>query len=46
MTRPDDVAQMQHHRQAHFDGLTPLYTNEHSIRCKNGNLKWILTRAW
>jgi diguanylate cyclase (GGDEF)-like protein/PAS domain S-box-containing protein len=45
LTHPDDVAPMQRDRQAHFDGLTPLYTNEHRIRCKNGNLKWILTRG-
>ena len=44
-THPDDVAQMQHDRQAHFDGLTPTYNNEHRIRCKNGNWKWVLARG-
>ena len=44
-THPDDLAQMQRDRQAHFDGLTPAYTNEHRIRCQDGSWKWILTRG-
>ena len=44
-THPDDVAKMQRDRQAHFDGRTPTYTNEHRIRCKNGNWKWVLARG-
>ncbi|MES2877221.1 MAG: EAL domain-containing protein, partial [Pseudomonadota bacterium] len=44
-THPDDMAQMLRDRQAHFDGLTPTYINEHRIRCKDGNWKWVLTRG-
>ena len=44
-THPDDVEQMLRDRQAHFDGLTPTYINEHRIRCKDGSYKWILARG-
>jgi len=44
-THPDDIAQMEQDRQAHFDGLTPSYVNEHRVRCKDGSWKWILTRG-
>ncbi len=44
-THPDDVAQMERDRQAHFQGLTPIYTNEHRVLCKNGTWKWVLTRG-
>jgi diguanylate cyclase (GGDEF)-like protein/PAS domain S-box-containing protein len=44
-THPDDVAQMQRDRQAHFEGLTPAYHNEHRIRCKKGQWKWVLSRG-
>lgn len=44
-THPDDRLQMAADRQAHFDGLTPTYTNEHRIQCKDGQWKWILTRG-
>jgi diguanylate cyclase (GGDEF)-like protein/PAS domain S-box-containing protein len=44
-THPDDVSQMKHDRQSHFDGLTTAYTNEHRIRCKDGSWKWILSRG-
>lgn len=42
---PDDRAQLQQDRQDHFDGLTPTYSNEHRVRCKNGSWKWVLTRG-
>lgn len=45
LTHPDDVAQMARDRQAHFDGLTPTYVNEHRVRCKDGTWKWVLTRG-
>jgi diguanylate cyclase (GGDEF)-like protein/PAS domain S-box-containing protein len=45
LTHPDDLAQMERDRQAHFDGLTPTYVNEHRIRCKDGSWKWVLTRG-
>lgn len=44
-THPDDLEQMQADRQAHFDGLTPTYINEHRVQCKDGRWKWILTRG-
>jgi PAS domain S-box-containing protein len=44
-THPDDVDQMQADRQAHFDGRTALYRNEHRIRCKYGSWKWVLSRG-
>ena len=44
-THPDDVAQMRLDRQAHFEGRTPSYINEHRIRCKDGSWKWILSRG-
>jgi diguanylate cyclase (GGDEF)-like protein/PAS domain S-box-containing protein len=44
-THPDDMAQLQADRQAHFDGLTPTYINEHRVLCKDGSWKWVLTRG-
>ncbi len=44
-THPDDVVQMQHDRQAHLDGLTPVYSNEHRVRCKDGSWKWVHSRG-
>ncbi len=44
-THPDDLHQMLQDRQAHFDGLTPTYVNEHRMRCKDGSWKWIMSRG-
>jgi len=44
-THPDDVAQMARDREAHFAGLTPIYSNEHRVRCKDESWKWVLTRG-
>ncbi|MBC7682136.1 MAG: EAL domain-containing protein [Ferruginibacter sp.] len=44
-THPDDLAQMGRDRDAHFSGLTPSYTNEHRVRCKDGSWKWVLSRG-
>ena len=44
-THPEDLEQLSRDRQAHFDGLTPTYVNEHRVQCKDGNWKWILTRG-
>ena len=45
LTHSDDVARMNQDRQAHFDGLTPTYTNERRIRCRDGSWKWIMSRG-
>lgn len=45
LTHPDDVPRMQADRQAHFEGRTPVYRNEHRIRCKDGSWKWVLSRG-
>ena len=42
---PDDRAKLEIDRQAHFDGFTPTYINEHRILCKDGCWKWVLTRG-
>lgn len=44
-THPDDLPQMLNDRQAHFEGLSPTYQNEHRVRCKDGSWKWVLTRG-
>ena len=44
-THPDDRAALQKNRQDHFDGITPIYINEHRILCKNGHWKWVLSRG-
>ncbi len=44
-THPDDLETMQRDRQAHFDGLTPTYSNEHRVQCKDGSWKWVHTRG-
>jgi diguanylate cyclase (GGDEF)-like protein/PAS domain S-box-containing protein len=44
-THPDDTFQMQSDRQAHLDGLTPTYSNEHRVLCKDGSWKWVLSRG-
>jgi len=45
LTHPDDLAQMGLDREAHFSGRAALYSNEHRVRCKDGNWKWILSRG-
>ena len=42
---PDDLARVKADVQAHLDGTTPQYTNEHRVRCKDGSYKWILDRG-
>ena len=44
-THPEDLANMERDRQAHFDGLTPTYSNEHRVQCKDGSWKWAHTRG-
>ena len=45
LTHPDDVARMRVDREHHFAGRTPAYVNEHRIRCKDGQWKWVLSRG-
>jgi PAS domain S-box-containing protein len=42
---PHDLPQAMAEVQRHFRGETPLYMNEHRIRCKDGSYKWILDRG-
>jgi diguanylate cyclase (GGDEF)-like protein/PAS domain S-box-containing protein len=44
-THPDDLAQMDRDRDAHFAGRTASYANEHRVRCKDGSWKWVLSRG-
>ncbi len=44
-THPDDRAQLEADREAHFNGLTSTFTNERRIRCKDGSWKWVLSRG-
>ncbi|GAP36912.1 putative bifunctional diguanylate cyclase/phosphodiesterase [Piscinibacter sakaiensis] len=45
LTHPDDVPAMLQARDEHFAGRTPSYVNEHRVRCKNGEWKWVLSRG-
>lgn len=42
---PDDLAQCDADIQRHLQGKTPIYHNEHRLRCKDGSYKWILDRG-
>jgi PAS domain S-box-containing protein len=44
-THPDDRARMREDREAHFDGRSARYVNEHRVQCKDGQWKWILSRG-
>ena len=44
-THPEDLKQLLRDRQDHFDGLTPIFVNEHRMRCKDGSWKWVLSRG-
>ena len=44
-THPEDLEKMLRNRQAHLDGLTPTYVNEHRIQCKDGSWKWTQSRG-
>lgn len=44
-THPDDIERVQRDRQAHLDGLTTTYSNEHRVLCKDGSWKWVLSRG-
>lgn len=42
---PDDLPRLTADLQAHFDGRTEIYYNEHRILLSNGSWRWILTRG-
>ena len=42
---PDDLPRVMADVQAHLDGRTPGYRNEHRMLCRNGDYKWILDRG-
>jgi PAS domain S-box-containing protein len=44
-THPDDLARLRADRDAHFEGRTARYVNEHRVQCKDGRWKWILSRG-
>jgi diguanylate cyclase (GGDEF)-like protein/PAS domain S-box-containing protein len=45
VTHPDDLAAMREARQEHFAGRTPSYVNEHRVKTKSGDYKWVLSRG-
>lgn len=42
---PEDLPSTMIAVQAHVDGQTTTYANEHRVRCKDGHWKWILDRG-
>ena len=42
---PDDKEKCYADLNAHLNGNTPFYLNEHRMRCKDGSYKWILDRG-
>ncbi len=45
LTHPDDRPAMEAARRDHLEGKSPLYVNEHRVRCRDGSWKWVLTRG-
>ena len=45
ITHPEDTPRMRADREAHFQGRTASYVNEHRVRCKDGQWKWVLSRG-
>ena len=45
LTHPDDLGRLRSDRQAHLQGRTSSFVNEHRVRCKDGQWKWILSRG-
>jgi PAS domain S-box-containing protein len=42
---PEDADRVMADLQAHLEGRTAHYTNEHRLRCKDGSYKWVLDRG-
>jgi len=45
MVHPDDIPYVIEILDAHLEGRLPFYEAEYRIKCKNGDLKWILDRG-
>ena len=45
ITHPEDRERMVADRDAHLQGRTASYVNEHRVRCKDGQWKWVLSRG-
>jgi PAS domain S-box-containing protein len=45
LVHPDDIAQCYEDINKCLNSETLLYENEHRLRCKDGNYKWILARG-
>ena len=45
LVHPEDLAQLQLDRQAHFEGHAPTLKNEHRVLCKDGSWKWVHSRG-
>jgi PAS domain S-box-containing protein len=45
LVHPEDLPEVNACLKAHLDGLTPFYTIEYRMRCKNGSYLWILARG-
>ncbi|MBN1951701.1 MAG: PAS domain S-box protein [Bacteroidales bacterium] len=42
---PEDLENVHTDLNAHFEGKTPIYSNEHRVLSKDGTYKWILDRG-
>ncbi len=42
---PEDVARVLNAVQEHFEGRTPVFSEEYRVRCKDGSWKWIFDRG-
>ena len=42
---PEDMPRVMAELQAHLEGETATYINEHRMRCKDGSYKWVLDRG-
>ncbi|MDX2052207.1 MAG: ATP-binding protein [Polyangiaceae bacterium] len=42
---PEDMPRVMDDLQAHLEGKTPFYSNEHRVLCRDGSYKWVLDRG-
>jgi diguanylate cyclase (GGDEF)-like protein/PAS domain S-box-containing protein len=42
---PDDLTRAEADLAAHLENRSPMYWNEHRLRCKDGSYKWVLERG-